>query len=110
MQSRSIKNKGKWCEEKALAFFQKKGWKLRAKNQRLKGIEIDLILEKPNFYLLVEVKSDNLWRREFPISIKQKRRLQQAFSIFCEQHDKPVQIQLVIVDRKNNIHIFDFDF
>ena len=103
-------NKGKLCEQKALVFFQKKGWKLIAKNQRIKGIEVDLILEKSNIYLLVEVKSDNLWRREFPINIKQKRRLLEAFSVFCEQQEKQVQIQLVIVDKKNNIHIFDLDF
>ena len=103
-------NKGKWCEQQALAFFQKKGWQLIAKNKQLKRIEIDLILEKPNTYLLVEVKSDNSWRREYPINIKQKKRLLQAFSTFCEQHEKPVQIQLAIVDKKSKIHIFDLDF
>ena len=103
-------NKGKLCEQKALVFFQKKGWRLIAKNQQLKGIEIDLVLKKASTYLLVEVKSDNLWRREFPINIKQKKRLMEAFSVFCEQHENPVQIQLAIVDEKSNIHTFDLDF
>jgi hypothetical protein len=34
----------------------------------------------------------------------------EAFSVFCEQHENPVQIQLAIVDEKNNIHTFDLDF
>ena len=102
--------KGQLCEQKALAFFQKKGWQLVAKNQRLGGVEIDLILEKPSTYLLVEVKSDNLWRREHPFSKTQKERLLKAFSIFCEQHKKPTQIQLAIVDEKNNIQTFDLEF
>ena len=102
--------RGQICEQKALAFFQKKGWKLVAKNQRLGGVEIDLILEKTTGYLLIEVKSDNLWRREYPINKKQKERLSKAFSIFCEQHKKPTQIQLAIVDKKQNIHTFDLEF
>ena len=102
--------RGEICEQNALTFFQKKGWQLAAKNQRLGGVEIDLILEKPNTYLLVEVKSDNLWRHEHPISKKQKERLLKAFAIFCEQHKKPTQIQLAIVDKKQNVHTFDLEF
>ncbi len=102
--------KGQLCEQKALAFFQKKGWLLVAKNRQLGGVEIDLILEKPSAYLLVEVKSDNLWRREHPFSKTQKERLLKAFSIFCEQHKKPTQIQLAIVDKKQNVHTFDLEF
>ena len=103
-------HKGQLCEQKAMAFFQKKGWKIIAKNQRLEGVEIDLILEKPNAYLLVEVKSNNSWRREYPINIKQKKRLLQAFSAFCEQHNKPVYIQLAIVGQKNDVCIFELEF
>ena len=102
--------RGQVCEQKALSFFQKKGWQLVAKNQHLASVEVDLILEKPNAYLLVEVKSDNLWRREYPFSKKQKERLLKAFSIFCEQHKKPTQIQLAIVDEKQNIYTFDLEF
>ena len=102
--------KGEICEKSALSFFQKKGWELVAKNQRLEGVEVDLILEKPDSYMLVEVKSDNLWRREHPLSKKQKNRLLKAFSSFCEQHKKPVQIQLAIVDKKQNVHTFDLNF
>ncbi len=101
--------KGRLCEEKALGFFQKKGWKPVAKNQRLAGVEIDLILEKPESYLLVEVKSDNKWRRERPLSSMQKKRLLKAFTCFCERNKKPVKIQLAIVDNKK-VHPFDLEF
>lgn len=109
-KKQSPQKKGKVSEKKALEFFQKQGWKLIAQNQILAGVEVDLILEKPDQYLIVEVKSDNLWRKEYPITIKQKKRLSQAFSVFCEQYEKPVQMQLAIVNNDNNIHILDIEF
>ena len=101
--------KGRYCEEKALIFFQKAGWKLISKNQLWAGVEVDLIMENSDFYLLVEVKSDNSWRREYPMSRDQKKRLYQAFSVFCEQHNKPVKTLLAIVNQKETI-TFDLEF
>ena len=74
--------KGEICEKSALSFFQKKGWELVAKNQRLEGVEVDLILEKPDSYMLVEVKSDNLWRREHPLQQKTKKQAVKSFLFF----------------------------
>lgn len=79
-------------------------------NHRIGGVEIDLIMKKADTYLLVEVKSDNSWRKEYPIKKNQKRRLLQAFSVFCEQHKKPVQTLLAIVDQKGNVQTFDLEF
>ena len=109
-KKQNFQKKGKISEQKALEFFQKQGWKLVAQNQILAGVEVDLILEKPGQYLIVEVKSDNLWRKEHPIDIKQKKRLSQALSLFCEQHEKPTQMKLSIVDKEAHIHVFDLDF
>ncbi len=109
MTSENLK-KGQFCEQTALEFFRKKGWKLIAKNQKIAGVEIDLILENANAFLLVEVKSDNSWRREYPVSKYQRSRLSRAFSAFCEQNKKPVQIQLAIVDQKENVQSFDLEF
>ena len=109
-KKQNAQRKGKISEQKTLEFFQKQGWKLVVQNQILNGVEVDLILEKPNQYLIVEVKSDNLWRKEYPIDIKQKKRLSQAFSLFCEQHEKPAQMKLSIVDKKAHIQVFDLEF
>ena len=103
-------NKGQQAEQVALSFFQKKGWKLKAQNQLIGGIEVDLIMEKPSAFLLVEVKSDNSWRREHPMSEKQKQRLSKAFSVFCEQSKKPVQILLAIVNDKKQVQTFNLEF
>ena len=102
--------KGAICENIALAFFQKQGWHLHGRNQKVVGVEIDLIMKKPKAWLLVEVKSDNAWRREQPMNRHQKERLSKACSVFCEQSNKPVQILLAIVDKKQQVHTFDMEF
>ena len=103
-------NKGKSAEETALYFFLKQGWTLVAKNKRLAGVEIDLILKGPASYLLVEVKSYNQWRIEHPMSYKQKKRLERAFSFFCTIKEEPVQTKLAIVNSNNTVEIFDLEF
>ncbi len=102
--------KGAFCEDTALAFFQKQGWQLHGRNQKVVGVEIDLIMKKPKSWLLVEVKSDNAWRREQPMSRRQRERLSRAFSAFCERSDQPVQILLAIVDKTHKVHTFDLEF
>ena len=99
--------KGALCEDVALSFFEKQGWRLHSRNQKVAGVEMDLIMEKPEAWLLVEVKSDNMWRREQPMSRHQKERLSKAFLAFCESHNKPVQILLAIVDPYKKVHSFD---
>ena len=103
-------HKGKAAEKTALHFLLKQGWTLVAKNKRLAGVEIDLILKGPAGYLLVEVKSNNQWRTEHPMSYKQKKRLERAFSFFCTIQEEPVQTKLAIVSSNNTVETFDLDF
>ena len=100
--------KGKMFEQKAIQFFKQKGWDLFGQNQKWAGVEIDLILKNKTGWLLVEVKSNNSWRRDHPLSFQQKARLQKAFAYFCEQHKEPVQIQLAIVSPQH-IHTFSLE-
>ena len=110
MKQETTIDKGKSCEETALEFFQAKGYQLILKNHRLMGVEIDLILKNHKEYLLVEVKSDNSWRREYPMSANQKKRLAQAFIVFCAQHKEPVQMRLALVDKYHHVHTFPLEF
>lgn len=108
-QNNKTTNKGKIAEDKALVFFKQQGWKLVARNQKIAEVEIDLIFRNQKGWLLVEVKSDNKWRRDVPMSARQKERLLQAFSYFCEQHTEPVQIQLAIVNNKKPLQVFPLE-
>ncbi len=109
MEKPNTLNKGKVFEDTALKFFQKQDWKLMARNKKFKGVEIDLILKNKKGWLLVEVKSDNKWRTELPMSLKQKERLSRAFYCFCEQHNEPVQIQLAIVNKNHQVQVFPLE-
>ncbi len=51
------KSLGKIAEEIAQNFFEKKGYKLLEKNFRIKLGEIDLIFEKRNVIVFIEVKA-----------------------------------------------------
>ncbi len=44
------------AEERAMEYFQNLGYQLVKKNYRVPGGEIDLILQKKNFLIFVEVK------------------------------------------------------
>ncbi len=47
---------GGWAEQRALRLLQSRGWRLRARNWHCRWGELDLLLEKPDRLLLVEVK------------------------------------------------------
>jgi putative endonuclease len=47
---------GGWAEQRALRLLQQRGWRLRDRNWRCRWGELDLVLEKPNRLLVVEVK------------------------------------------------------
>ena len=102
--------KGKTSEAAALDFFLKQGWQLSAKNQQVAGVEIDLLFKNQESWLLVEVKSNNKWRTERPMSLYQKRRLKKAFSVFCARHDEPVFLKLAIVHKNRKVEVFDLEF
>ena len=91
------REKGYRCENQALEYFQKKGFRLVNRNFKVARIEVDLILKKQH-WLLVEVKSlrrcDEI---HFRLSEKQSLRLQRARNIFQEQKNEPVQLVVAYV-------------
>ena len=103
--------KGFKAEKTALNFFKAQGWRISALNKRFFGVEIDLILYNPlEGWLLAEVKSHNQWRKEYPMSWRQKQRLKNAFQAFCERKPEPVQIKVVIVSSDSKVEVFDLEF
>ena len=47
---------GAWGEEKAAEFLQKKGYRILARNYRVRTGELDLVAETESFLVFVEVK------------------------------------------------------
>ena len=89
--------RGRLSEDKALSYFQEKGYHLIAKNYSVAGIEIDLIFKKENVYYIVEVKTHNLWSDKYPVSYKQMNRLKRAAEIFSDAQQASVRILIAIV-------------
>ena len=101
---------GQRCEAIALQYFQENHYQLVAKNTRFYGVEIDLLLKKDQTYYMVEVKSNNVWRLEKPLTKKQTERLQAASSYFSEENQCSTRLMLALVTRstkKTQIYSLD---
>ena len=100
--------KGRTCEDMALQYFLRKGYKFVARNVFIYGIEVDLIFEKQEVYYVVEVKSDNIWRMEHPLSYSQKIRLEEITKLLSEYTQKSVRLWIAFV-RKETVRIYSLD-
>jgi len=57
-------------------YFQSKGWRVSSERTKFDGVEVDLIVEKENRRVLLEVKYlDNSWRAFERVGTKQIQRL-----------------------------------
>ncbi len=100
--------KGQACERTALKHFSHLGYEFVAQNVFLYGIEVDLIFKKCGVYYIVEVKSDNIWRMESPLSHSQRMRLEKASHLFSEYSQKPVRLWIAFV-KKEKVRIYSLD-
>jgi len=88
-------------------YLESKGWEVILRNQRLFGVEIDLIAKKKTSYILVEVKSLNSeFYLEKIISLKQKQRLKKVHSLLCQNFTDTWFLYLVTVTPTKEIMFF----
>lgn len=86
----------------------KKGWQVVLKRNKSPFAEIDLLMQKNNKFMIVEVKS--ISNPEFVfcrLGHKQKQRLLRACEYFIQKMEIPVDIKLAIVDSRGRIEYFD---
>lgn len=101
--------KGFLNEEIALNFLKKQGYVLLSKNKKINGVEVDLLLKKEDVLYLIEVKSDNLWRMNQPLSSVQKSRLTQTALTLSENYRLSVRLILAIVKKNKEVELFPLD-
>ena len=106
-----MKNQAKGILNENLAwnFFQKKEYQLIKKNFSFDGVELDLILKKEDVFYIVEVKSNNLWRLEHPLSFSQQTRLKKSALKWSETYQCATRLLLAIVQKNKKVQIFPLD-
>jgi Holliday junction resolvase-like predicted endonuclease len=94
---------GRQCENRALEHYLSRGYELLARNQKIRGVEIDLILRAHNI-VLVEVKSlasrDQL---HFRLSFRQQRRLLEARQYYENLKSCLVELRVAYVGADQQI-------
>lgn len=97
--------RGLHAEQKVCEYFLEKGYNLKQQRKKIFGVEFDLIFEKQDLWVYIEVKSVcsvefylNRWPQ------RQKQRFLRVASILGEK--KSSTFFLALVDYQNNIHLF----
>ena len=94
---------GKKGENLAAEFFEKKGWVVVARNYRFKHAEIDLIVQKDDWTIFVEVKtrsSNSFGEPETFVNYKQGRKIFEAAEEFIFSTDWKGHIRFDIISVK----------
>jgi putative endonuclease len=91
---------GGWAEQRALRLLCSRGWQLRARNWRCRWGELDLLLEKPDRLLLVEVKGRRSGVDGWGAAALQRgkrRRLERAWQCWLAEHPQEAQRAVELV-------------
>ena len=93
----SARQQGQKSEIQALEYYQRRGFQISGQNQKLFGVEVDLIVYCEH-WVLVEVKSitdfDNL---SYRLNHKQKKRLLRVRHLFEDQTQQSVELRVLYV-------------
>jgi putative endonuclease len=84
--------RGKWAEDRAARYLAESlGWKLRARNVRLAGGEIDLVFRDGDVEVFVEVKARRAGSRAAAeaVSVDKRRRVARAAAAWLSRRGLP---------------------
>ena len=107
MGQANTKIKGLLKEKLVARYLVKKGWTVISQNKKILGVEVDILAQKNEEQILVEVKSIKTEDQiENILKEKQKDRLKKVAESLCETSSVSIQLLLATVDRQNKIHFF----
>ena len=78
---------GKVGEDFSAKYLEKQGYKIIDRNYKIRTAEIDIIAEKDNTIIFVEVKTRSNIRHGFPVeavNLRKQKRIIQAASVFLQ--------------------------
>ena len=88
--SNTTKNLGNTGENLAATFLENHGYKILEKNFRIRSAEIDIIAEKDNVIIFVEVKTRSNIRKGTPaeaVNIRKQKKIIEAASVFLQDEN-----------------------
>jgi len=98
-----VEGLGRRGEDAAAQYLTNRGYRLLKRNLRLAGVEVDLVAEKGDWIVFVEVKSRRRDDRGDPLEFvdrRKQKRLIRAARVFCARprwRDRPVSFDVVAV-------------
>lgn len=103
---------GKWAENFAVEYLENKGYKILERNYFYQKAEIDIIAQKGNFIVIVEVKarnSEKITTALQAVDSKKRKLLIQVANHFLEEHNLDTEVRFdiicVIPHTKENFYI-----
>ena len=104
------KSKGYQKEERVCEYLIERGWKIIYKNKKILGVEIDILAQRKEEQMVIEVKSiSDLNHIEKILKPVQKRRLQKVSESLCSKPEESIRLFLATVDSKNQIDFFEIN-
>ena len=103
---------GKLGEQKAVNFLEASGYKIKARNYRYLNAEVDIIAEREEFLVIVEVKSRNKGFLEDisdAITPKKIKLLTMAADHFVEEKDLDLEVRFDVITVVKNSKNFDVE-
>jgi len=91
---------GKRGEQIAIDYLIEKGYKIIERNWYFKKKEIDIIAEKDDFLIIIEVKSRSIGFQEDPrdaVNMKKQRFLIQAANAYVNKYDIDMEVGFDII-------------
>jgi Holliday junction resolvase-like predicted endonuclease len=103
----SKKSRGRWSEDLVLKYFEKFEFELVCRNQRIAGVEIDLLFQRRKVMHLVEVKYCSWPQIDVQIlSDRQLHRLHRATEQLIAR-GYHVRGWLAVVTANQKVHVFE---
>lgn len=108
MNKKNTKSKGALTENIVAQYLKQRGWTILFQNEKVLGVEVDILARKEKEYSLIEVKS--LKKEEYIEKIlkkTQKERLKKAALHLCGDIPQGLRLFLAVVNPKNQIRFFE---
>lgn len=103
---------GKLGEQKAVAFLKASGYEIKKLNYRYLNAEVDIIAEKDDFLVIVEVKSRNIGFLEdisHVITPKKIKLLTMAANHYMEELDRDLEVRFDVITVVKNADNFEIE-